>query len=110
MKSRRFWKVTATVLVALVSPVVIAWVWLLITIMRSPSEPNPPVNVVPFNNHGHYLYITLMQSQLLDQIYTCWMPIGAVMIGMAVIASLIGDRLPKSQVRSSSSNVRSGRR
>lgn len=102
MKSRRFWKVAAAVLALLASPVVIAWVWLFIAIMRSPSEPNPPMNVIPFNNHGHYLYITSMQSQLLDRIYACWVPIGAVLIVMSAIASLIGERMQKPPARPSS--------
>ncbi len=65
MRSKKSWKVTSSAFVAAGVPFVAAWWWLLEAISRSPLQPIPPSNLIPFNNHGHDVYITKFQSDLL---------------------------------------------
>lgn len=95
MRSKKFWKTTSRAVVATGSLFVVAWLWLLIEIARSPLQPRLPSNLIPFNNHGHDVYITQFQNELLASF--CGGPLGLVFLLLVVLAWItawIADRLP----------------
>lgn len=96
MRSKKFWKVTSSVFVAAGAPFVVAWLWLLDAISRSPLQPIPPSNLIPFNNHGHDVYITKFQSDLLAAFTGGRLGLVYLLLIVSVlVASWIADKSPK---------------
>jgi hypothetical protein len=95
-RSKKFWKVASNVFVAAGAPFVVAWLWLLEAISRSPLQPIPPSNLIPFNNHGHDVYITKFQSDLLASFTDGRLGLAyLLLVAFAFAAAWIADKSPK---------------
>lgn len=72
------------------APIALAWLWVWLAIVRGPLSPDPATQrVVPVPNHGHDVYITVLQNSLLH-----WLiPAGIALGVLGYIAGWVSEKL-----------------
>ncbi len=90
MNSSRFLKLVSVALRMASAPIVLAWFWVWLAIVRGPLSPDPSTQrVVPVLNHGHDVYITVLQNNLLH-----WLiPAGIALGVLSYVAGWLADKL-----------------
>jgi hypothetical protein len=86
---RNVLRVASTVLRWSTVPVGVAWLWVWLAIVRGPLSPDPATQrVVPVPNHGHDVYVTPLQDNLLH-----WLiPVGITLVIVGRLANWLSEK------------------
>jgi len=77
VNSSRFLKLVSVALRMSSAPIVLAWFWVWLEIVRGPLSPDPSTQrVVPASNHDYDVYITVLQNNLLHWLFFAGIALG----------------------------------
>lgn len=88
----RYLKIASVALRLAAAPIALAWLWVWLAIVKGPLSPDPATNrVVPVPNHGHDVYITVLQNNLLHRL----IPVGIALGVLGYIAGWLSEKSAK---------------